>query len=344
MVVLISFSLLLVILLVIASPTAEAADFGDIYEKLQDGQDRTQSSNKLGGPLDTPPDRQICGLLLDDENAQRQDWTPWSFPPVCIPPEGDDLWDGHTTATGSAPQKLCAYTVFSLRGGPGMSIVTTPEIASGIAATLQDPDIAWLERERGIPFAPSFPPSQLPYEIKTIPGKGVGVIATAPISKRQVIMIETPILLELEDLEPWNIRGIFELLQHAAVRLPKVDRGRMLNLTRQGKAYIVQDVMKTNSFQVTVDGVPHSGLFPDIAVGVFFCLSHRFVRDSVCIVCLAVLCFVNERLTSHNYRTQSAANQSRLQAEVSPSHPIPLHDHPPTNPHGKQMRPGMDGH
>ncbi|KAM7187072.1 N-lysine methyltransferase SMYD2 [Naviculisporaceae sp. PSN 640] len=284
MVVLISVSLLVVIFLVIVSPTVEAADFGDIHSKLNGEQEIVHCSNRVGGLLDIPPDHQTCGLLLDDDNAEHQDWSPWSFPPVCIPPE-DDPEGGWG--------KLCTYTVFSLRGGPGMSVVSTPEVASSIAKSMQDPDITWLERERGIPFAPSFPPSKLPYEMKAIPGKGTGVVATAPIAKGQVLMIETPILLELEDLEPWNIRGIFELLQNAAVRLPKIDRGRMLNLTRLGKAYIVQDIMKSNSFQVTVGGVSHSGLFPDIARINHACRPNCFTRFSPTALSMEVVAYTD---------------------------------------------------
>ncbi|KAM7195861.1 hypothetical protein V8F33_006510 [Rhypophila sp. PSN 637] len=299
MVDLISVGLLLVILLVIISPTAEGADFGDFYDKLGGGQDRVESSNRLGGFLSVLPDSQTCAVLLDDENAKHKEWTPWSFPPVCIPPEDES---GDLSTPGSSAGKLCTYTVFSLRGGAGMSLVTTPEVASSIAATLQDPDITWLERERGIPFAPSFPPAHLPYELRSIPGKGTGVVATAPISKGQVLMVETPILLELADLGPWNIRGIFELLQHAAVRLPKADRGRMLNLTRTGKAYIVQDVMKTNSFQVTVGGVHHSGLYPDIAVCWSFaccarinhaCSPNCFTRYSPTTLAMEVVAYID---------------------------------------------------
>ncbi|KAK4209387.1 N-lysine methyltransferase SMYD2 [Rhypophila decipiens] len=290
MVVLISAGLLLVILLVIISPTAEGADFGDFYDKLGDGQDRVESSNRLGGFLSVLPDRQTCAVLLDDENAKHREWTPWSFPPVCIPPEDES---GDLSTPGSSAGKLCTYTVFTLRGGPGMSLVTTPEVASSIAANLQDPDIAMLERERGIPFAPSFQPLQLPYKLRSIPGKGTGVVATAPISKGQVLMVETPILLELADLGPWNIRGIFELLQHAAVRLPKTDRGRMLNLTRAGKAYIVQDVMKTNSFQVNVGGVHHSGLYPDIARINHACSPNCFTRYSPTTLAMEVVAYTD---------------------------------------------------
>ena len=256
MVVLISIGLLAVIVLVIISPTVDA-ESPNIYDRL-DGD--FFSTNSPTGPLKLLSHQTACPLIIDDDSAEYLDWTPWSYPPICIPPKNDD------PNTSTEASKLCVFTISSLRGGLGMSLITTPDVASNIAGTLQDPDIAWLERERGIPLASSFPPSRIPYEAKEIPGKGVGVIANAPITKGQIVMVELPMILQIAELDAWNVLGMFELLQPAATRLPKRDQQRLLQMARQGKGYIVHDIINTNTFQVSVSGVLHSGLYPEIAV------------------------------------------------------------------------------
>lgn len=123
-----------------------------------------------------------------------------------------------------------------------------------------------MERERGFPLASSFYLSRLPYDVKAVPGKEIGVIANAPIAKGQIIMVEFPILLQVNELKAWDSRGLFKLLQYIATRLNKINRDRLLQMARQENGYLVDDIIKTNAFRVTVSRVSHSGLYLEIAV------------------------------------------------------------------------------
>lgn len=93
-------------------------------------------------------------------------------------------------------------------------------------------------------------------------------------------MAETPIILRITDQQAWSAREIFSALSQASMRLPTRDKERLLELTRgesggEGKkgGYVVDDVMRNNVFHVTVAGVDHTGLYPDVAVSLNMGLS-----------------------------------------------------------------------
>ncbi|KAK5652051.1 hypothetical protein OQA88_10827 [Cercophora sp. LCS_1] len=160
------------------------------------------------------------------------------------------------------PWKLCTYSVTSLRGGRGMSIITKPDIASNLASVLQDPDIAWLGKERGTPLVPATEES---FKVQDIPGKGAGVVATERIAKGQVVMVELPLVIRIGDPSPWNRPGALQVVQQAAKGLVKDDQNRLLQMARQGRGYILDDIFKTNAFHISVEGISHTALYPEIA-------------------------------------------------------------------------------
>ena len=219
-------------------------------------------SNNPVGPLSPLVHDTTCSPLVDDET---EDWSPWAHPPACA------------SSSDVAQPKLCAFTVASLRGAGSMSIVTTPAVAANLAGSLQDPDVAWLEKQRGSPFQAD---PRRPYEIRQLPGKGFGVVATQPIRKHDVVMLNLPLLLQIADVTPWRYRDVMMLLQEASTRLPTAQKQALLQMARQNDGYIVDDIMKTNTFQVMVSGVQHSGLYPEIAVGLLINPLGR--RDAVC--------------------------------------------------------------
>lgn len=142
-------------------------------------------------------------------------------------------------------------------------MITTPEVAANVANLVHNPDVPWLEKERGLPFKAASPAS---FEIRELPGRGFGVVATEPIRKNRVLMLGLPVMLQIMDSKAWDGRDILKLLHRASSQLPLKEQEEVLHLARQGKGYILDDIMKTNSFDVTVGGVSHSGLYPEIAV------------------------------------------------------------------------------
>lgn len=97
-------------------------------------------------------------------------------------------------------------------------------------------------------------------------------------------MAQLPVMLQLlesaEQNDKWETRDVLRLLQRAGNQLPKEQQREVMGLAAQGKGYIVDDIMKTNTFDVTVGVLEgstgqmgwgsHSGLYPEIAVGFLF--------------------------------------------------------------------------
>ena len=236
--------------------------------------EQQRCNNNPAGPLVPSARETHCPLIIDDETTlspssqsnpnPKPPYHPWSYPPLCV----------HAVDRESEPNKLCTYTVTSLRGGPGLSIITLPIIAAGLSTSLQNPDIPWLEHKRNQPFKPDSN-STPAYEVKEIPGKGLGVVATRDIKKDTIVMLEQPLLLKISDPSPWNHQGALPLMQQAAKRLGKGEQAVLLGLARQGggRFYILDDIFRTNSFRVQVEGVGHSGIYPSVAVSFFFFFS-----------------------------------------------------------------------
>ncbi|KAK0619545.1 hypothetical protein B0T14DRAFT_566384 [Immersiella caudata] len=238
------------------------------------------SPNNPPGPLSPLPHHTTCAPLLDDTDPPLfSPHEPWSFPPHCTPP-------------GSKNQpKLCTFTVTSLRGDGGISLVTTPQVGAHLAHVLQDADIAWLEKQRGYPLAAA---PDTPYVIKTAPKetshdakeskkketKGLGVFAKRLIKEGEILMAEPPIMVRLTEQRYWKVRDVYQALSQASVRLPLREKEKLLGLSRSGKGYVVDDVLKTNVFHVTVQGVDHTGLYPLIARINHDCRPNAFVRYS----------------------------------------------------------------
>jgi hypothetical protein len=212
-----------------------------------------QCRHNPAGPLNPGTHQTHCSEIVDDKTPDAPSRSPWSYTPICVDP----------VETSDETSKLCTFTVTSLRGGPGLSIITKPSIAAGLTSMLQQPEISWLEKQRGIPFVQD---PRVAYEIKQIPNKGYGVIATSLIPKDSVVMLELPYMLKISDPSPWNHKGALALMQQAARRLSSKDQSRLLQMARQDKGYILDDIFRTNSFRVSVEGVGHSAMYPEIAV------------------------------------------------------------------------------
>ncbi|GAB1312435.1 SET domain-containing protein [Madurella fahalii] len=248
-----------------------------VQSHILDGQAISQCTNNIAGPLTPRSDQLICPPLVDNDTAViTGSWRPWSIPPACLGPKKNG---------GS---KLCTFTTFNHWAGGGVSIITTPEVAAGVASLLHDPDIPWLENERGSPFKADGPK---PFEVKELPGKGFGVIATEFIAKNRVLMLGLPIMLQLSESGRWGPQNVLKLLHRAANQLPSKEQEEMRYLARQGKGYILDDIMKTNTFDVSVDGVSHSGLYPEIARINHACKPNCFTRYSTKTLVMEVVAY-----------------------------------------------------
>ena len=80
-------------------------------------------------------------------------------------------------------------------------------------------------------------------------------------------MANAPILIRLTEQRQWRARDVYTGLSHASTRLPRGEKQALLGMSRSGEGYVVDDIFRTNGFHVTVEGVDHTGLYPEIAVG-----------------------------------------------------------------------------
>ncbi|TGO38006.1 hypothetical protein BHYA_0084g00380 [Botrytis hyacinthi] len=100
--------------------------------------------------------------------------SPWQYSPLC----------SNITSTSPKTPQFCVYTSTTFASGRGISLLTTPKIASKIASL---PGFT-----SSLPFQPLYNSSNpAPFEIRQLPGRGMGVIATRPI-KRGTILFAYP--------------------------------------------------------------------------------------------------------------------------------------------------------
>ena len=147
--------------------------------------------------------------------------------------------------------------------------------------------------------------------VKKVRGKGQGVIAVQTIEKGEAVMRETPLVLQIsnpgEDVLGWqglDIKGAIKMmLNKTAEVIPKEMKDTVWALAKQGKGDVLEDVMMTNAFDVSVAGVEHDGLYPGIAVRtlIFVLQGNEF---GVCV--------------RGSFADQEAADQPCVQAQVSP--------------------------
>ncbi|KAK5658433.1 hypothetical protein OQA88_1822 [Cercophora sp. LCS_1] len=113
-------------------------------------------------------------------------------------------------------------------------------------------------------------PDPKPYEIRDIPGKGKGMIATRKIERGTVLMVEHAAIIA-DMVFPVRVRRLLgrEMLKRGMKRLGAKGEGQLLELARtssnRDEVPAAEDVMKTNSFTVKISGKSYMGLFPRVA-------------------------------------------------------------------------------
>ncbi len=198
-----------------------------------------------------------CALPIDDDTSPKQD-NPWTHLPYCAIPSSFE---------GS--KKFCVYSSSAFNDGSGISLVTKPETAASIADTILDPLPAW--RSRGHLAGRSREHYDLGYQVMPIPGKGFGVIATRRIRQFESILTSFPAMIV--DDEVFSAKEGHGLLPEGTRLLQKAldqlrDKPRFLDLAKSQRegVHLVDDVIQTNAFGITVGGQDMKGVYPEIAV------------------------------------------------------------------------------
>lgn len=174
----------------------------------------------------------------------------WSFEPQCIRQQ-------------DSPQPFCVFTNTQFADGRGVSIITTPEQADLFSQSPAFTNTVAVSKNTTPPRA---------FEVKEIPGHGIGVIANQTMFRGDRIMDYGPVLFIHDAFWEHFVEEDYLPLLHTAVkRLPLETRDVFLNLAGQGKGDHIDDILDTNSFNVNLFGdngfspTSYSILIPEVA-------------------------------------------------------------------------------
>ena len=163
------------------------------------------------------------------------------------------------------PEKeFCLYTSSSFHDGLGTSLITEPHIAASLVDAIDDPGIEWQWRTHpnGSRFDARAEP---PFEVRDLPGKGKGVVATRDIEAGEVLMVDFVAFLgNLDFFRAMSIGDTRKLFLQAFDQLP--DQSRIMSLARSSGGMVLDDILRTNGFGIRLDRVQHLALLPGISV------------------------------------------------------------------------------
>ncbi len=195
-----------------------------------------------------------CPLAFEDVTRAGLQ-SPWTHPPHCI-----------TSERGTPSNKICVYTSSTFNQNKGLSIITTPETAASIFDSVREPLATYRNRRH---LAENHDDTSLSYAVKDIPNKGRGVVAARNISQFEVIMVGFPAIIVDDDLIPRSgapPEGTSGLFQLALERLGDPERVVSLAQSMGTDMHVVEDVVRTNAFGISINGRGQKALFPEVAV------------------------------------------------------------------------------
>lgn len=194
-----------------------------------------------------PPDplnraKPTCSTsLLQGFGTKPNQWFPWTHRPYC------------------ADTPYCVFTNAHFHGNQGVSIITTPELA---ASTLNK-----LEETFTAPFQQ--PKSSGPlYEVVDMPGKGKGAVAKRKIRRGEKFMVDyAGLIADTAFPGATKLEAGKKLLDTAVDQLPRGQAIRSLAKSTNTTERVVEDLLRTNSFGMTLEKRNIMALFPEISVG-----------------------------------------------------------------------------
>ncbi|KAH7070129.1 hypothetical protein FB567DRAFT_564860 [Paraphoma chrysanthemicola] len=177
--------------------------------------------------------------------ASRTPDFPWTFWPECFTNEKNE-------------EPYCVFSHEGFASGRGIFILTQKEFA-------------WAMLEKPAFTTPSVLDNinkfdNPPFEQHDFPGKGRGLVANKTLHRGDQIFASTPILIS--DTDSWSLDNAerLALLYRGVETLPPKSQSRFWALMGHFEDDPVDDRINTNNFDVTIDGISHSALFPEIAM------------------------------------------------------------------------------
>ncbi|KAL8367080.1 hypothetical protein RB595_007673 [Gaeumannomyces hyphopodioides] len=228
------------------------------------------SMSRIGGIFACPPPMDEASVSLEEPAR----WAPWTHPPFC------------------ANSSFCVYTNAAFQNGHGFNIITTPKalasaqgqlelaftappLASAVDGAGGDSQGAGVDegmtteetsnKNKSAAGTPT-PRSTRAWEVKSISGKGKGVVATRKIRRGETVMVDYAAVLAAVEFpgQVTQTQGN-NLLDRAASQLRNPERVLELGRSSTAGAPVMEGVVRTNTFSVTIDGGPYMGLFPSVS-------------------------------------------------------------------------------
>jgi hypothetical protein len=171
-------------------------------------------------------------------------------------------------------KKYCVYSSSSFNDNSGIGVITTPDTAASMVEAVLVQTDAWrarryLANQNQTEYDRDGNLVTIPYVVKQVPGKGIGVVATRRIKQFEVFMISYPAVIAHNDFFPGEgvstPDGGDTLFQTALDQLVDKERLTSLAQNKPGEIHIVEDTIRTNAFGIVLNGQGHKGLYPEIA-------------------------------------------------------------------------------
>lgn len=223
-----------------------------------------------------PEPRLKCLAVLTSDKSSPIGTGPSSRPSEC------KIWRPKLAARSDIPtiQAPCVFSQASFRDGHGLSLLTTSEVVSDLLNQgVLD------ERDHYDPHGSLSPWDIVPgpvvdtetvipaYEVRSLPGKGKGVIALRRIKQNETFLLDHPSILATLDVigHSWT-KAQESLLESALSHLPEDTRKRVLGLSSANlvPGLRLSDLVKTNVCGLFLrSGAFLIGLFTEFAVSYF---------------------------------------------------------------------------
>jgi hypothetical protein len=168
----------------------------------------------------------------------------WSEPVKCTPKE-------------KSAEPFCVYTDSSFAAGRGISFFTTPSIQDRISSM---PAFT----KKGVhKNANKF--EDVPYEVRTVLGRGRGLFATQTLSRGDIILSSTPLGVYHQAAFHIDHQLDYKYLHTALNQLPKASQDIFLS-TMAGEGDPIMDRVNINGFAADFEGAPHFLMYAETAV------------------------------------------------------------------------------
>ncbi|CAG8961367.1 hypothetical protein HYFRA_00013828 [Hymenoscyphus fraxineus] len=184
----------------------------------------------------------------------------WTEVPLCTRMPHFTATTGVKNETG-INDAFCIFSTKSFQGGRGLSVATKPHIASKIA------NLPAFKMSAGVDlWKKSYPP----FEIKPVPGKGMGVIANRTIFRGERLFAHAAVGIYHNDIfltrrsKDYRLRN--RMMEVGVEQLPEESRRKFHAMIGQKNAHhVVQGQLNVNTFGEDFGGEEHSIIIPETA-------------------------------------------------------------------------------